>query len=627
MPDLVWSPPTDLKRSANVTRFMHAYGIRDVDELVSRSIAEREWFWGVLPDALGIEWSRRFHTVRDMSRGAPWTDWYVGGTLNLTSNCITRHARGPRADEVALTAEDESGASVSYTFAELDDAVARCAGALLAAGVERGDRVAAYMPMGAEVVIQMFAAFRIGAIFIPIFSGYGPGALAERLRDAEAKLLFTAQGTTRRGKAVPILPNAETALKDAPSVQTVVVSLEEFMAGATSAETVAMASMDPALILYTSGTTGRPKGTVHSHAGTLVQVAKEVGFAFDMKPEDNFFWLTDIGWMMGPWMLIGGLFHGATVHVYDGAWDYPEPDRLWRMLADRKISVFGISPTAIRLAMRAGKELIERHDLSKLRILGSTGEPWDEVSWAWYFETVGGRRCPVINISGGTDIIGCFLSPLPLHSLKPCSLVGPGLGMPVDVWNENGEPVRGEVGYLVCTEPTPSMTRGIWNDPERYLESYWSKWPNVWNHGDWAWIDEDGQWFIQGRADDTLKVAGRRIGPAEVEGALMATGKIVEAAAVGVPHEIKGEAIVCFAVPKPDVPPSEDLRKELVDSVVQRLGKIDRPEKILFVSDLPKTRSAKVLRRLVKKAYLGEELGDLSSLQNPEAVDAIGKAT
>ncbi len=497
--------------------------------------------------------------------------------------------------------------------------------------------------MTAEVVVQLLATFKIGAIFIPVFSGYAPAAVAERLRDAEAKLLFTADATIRRGTTVAIKGNADAALREAPSVTKTVVARytdddiawhgerdvpwPDFLATGDSATSQMVASMDPALILYTSGTTKRPKGTVHSHAGTLVQVAKEVGYAFDVKPSDSFFWLTDIGWMMGPWMIIGGLFHGATIMLYDGAFDWPTPDRLWNMLERHRITVFGISPTAIRLAMRAGSEHVRRHDLSQLRILGSTGEPWDEASWHWYFETVGDRRCPIINISGGTDIIGCFLSPLPIHPLKPCTLAGPGLGMAVDVWNEQGEPLRGEVGYLVATKPAPSMTRGLWNDPERYLESYWSTWDNVWNHGDWARIDEDGYWFLQGRADDTIKVAGRRIGPAEIEGALITTGKVSEAAAVGVPHEIRGEAIVCFVVLQPDHTPSEDLRQELVQTVVGWLGKIDRPDKVLFVSDLPKTRSAKIVRRLVRDKYLGkQDLGDLSSVQNPEALEAIERA-
>ncbi len=644
MTDVAWTPPPELAAAANVTRLMRRHGIADVDALVARSIAQQAWFWDAVVEDLGVTFATPYHTVRDTSPGIPWTEWYVGGRLNLAANCVERHRAGPRADQEALVAEREDGHVSRYTYRELAAMVDACAAALLEAGIQPGDRVGAYMPMIPEVVVQLLATITTGAIFIPIFSGYAPEAVAERLRDAGVRLLFTADASRRRGRSVAIKASADRAVALAPSVERVVivrqyeatipwtaerdVAWDTFLMAGVAPTAQLVPSMDPALMLYTSGTTGRPKGTVHSHAGALVQIAKEVGYAFDMKPNDRFFWLSDIGWMMGPWMIIGGLFHGATITLYDGAFDWPEPDRLWAMLARHRTSVFGISPTAIRLAMRAGADHVGRHDLSALRILGSTGEPWDVASWHWYFETVGGGRCPVINISGGTDIIGCFLSPLPLHALKPCSLVGPGLGMAVDVWNEEGKPVRGEVGYLVCTEPAPSMTRGLWNAPERYLEAYWSKWPDVWNHGDWARVDEDGHWFLQGRADDTLKVAGRRIGPAEVEGALIATGAVSEAAAIGVPHDIKGEAIVCFAVLRPGGEPSDELREQLAQAVVDRLGKIDRPERILFVTDLPKTRSAKILRRLVRAKYLGEhDLGDLASVQNPEALEAIVRAT
>lgn len=642
MSDIVWTPSAELLGSANVAHFMRDHGIADVDSLLRRSIHEQEWFWDAVVRHLGIDFAQPYHAVLDTSRGIPWTDWYIGGRLNIAANCLDRHIAGRRREETCLIAEREEGHVTRYTFAELAAAVDRCAAGLTAYGIGAGDRVGAYMPMTAEVVVQLLATLKLGAIFIPIFSGYAAPAVAERLRDAGAKLLFTADATMRRGARIPIKQSADAAVAEAPSVATMVVvrygdstitwtagrdvEWQDLLARGKAAQSRMVGSMDPGLILYTSGTTGRPKGTVHSHAGTLVQVAKEVGFAFDVRPGDRFFWLTDIGWMMGPWMIIGGLFHGATIVLYDGAFDWPRPDRLWEMLARHGVTVFGISPTAIRLAMRAGTEHIGRHDLSRLRILGSTGEPWDEASWLWYFEQVGGRRCPIINISGGTDIIGCFLSPLPLHPLKPCTLVGPGLGMAVDVWNEAGQSVRGELGYLVATRPAPSMTRGLWNDPLRYLESYWSTWNDVWNHGDWAMIDEDGYWFLHGRADDTLKVAGRRIGPAEIEGALMATGAVSEAAAVGVPHEIKGEAIVCFVVLRPKHEPSEGLRGKLAQAVVDRLGKIDRPESVLFVTDLPKTRSAKILRRLVRQKYLGDELGDLSSVQNPEALEAIARA-
>lgn len=621
---------------------MARHGITDIDSLSRRSVDDPNWFWDAVVDDLGIVFSEPYHTVMDTSRGIPWTEWFVGGRLNIAANCLDRHLETSLRDAVCLIAEREGGNVVRYTFQELAREVDRCAAALRAVGLKPGDRVASYMPMIAEVVIQMLATIKIGAIFIPIFSGYAPAAVAERLRDAGVSLLFTADLSERHGRPTRIKANADAAVAEAPNVTRVVVVegfeddvpwndqrdvwWNEFLSQGSDAHAEFVPSMHPALILYTSGTTGRPKGTVHSHAGSLVQIAKEVGYAFDMKSSDVFWWLTDIGWMMGPWMIIGGLFHGATVVLYDGAFDWPQ-NRPWAMLERHAVSVFGISPTAVRLAMRAGAEHVDAHDLSKVRILGSTGEPWDEKSWRWFFEVVGKRRCPIINVSGGTDIIGCFLSPLPIDELKPCSLVRPGLGMAVDVWNERGESVREAVGYLVATKPAPSMTRGLWNDPERYIASYWSKWENIWNHGDWAYVDGDGHWFLHGRADDTLKIAGRRIGPAEIEGALIKTGKVSEAAAIGVPHEIKGEGIVCFAVLRSGLEPDDELRAELAQAVVDQLGKIDRPDRVLFVSDLPKTRSAKILRRLVRARYLGEEdLGDLSSVQNPEAIEAIGNA-
>ena len=645
MSDFVWRPSSSLIEQANVTRFMTRLGVGDVAELRSRSAREPEWFWPQVIDDLGIRFSKPFTDVVSLERGPEFADWFIGGELNIVDNCLGRHLHGSGADRACLTGTTELGDEVSYSFATLAKEVERCASALQRCGVGPGDRVAAYMPMIAEVVVQMLATLKIGAVFIPVFSGYAGAALAERLDDAQVKLLFTADRSSRRGKPIDIVSAARAALAEAPSATHLVIvqrpldgsvaeleleagrdlSWTEFLAsGRTPVQTHRTAAMDPALILYTSGTTGRPKGTVHSHAGTMVQLAKEVAYAFDMKTSDRFFWLTDIGWMMGPWSIIGGLFCGAEVIIYEGSLDYPGPDQLWSLLARLRTTVFGISPTAVRMLMRFGTDALAEHDLGNLRILGSTGEPWDEESWRWYFEHVGGGRCPIINISGGTDIIGCFLSPLPIDALKPCSLVGPGLGMAVDVWNEAGESVRQEVGYLVATAPAPSMTRGLWNDEQRYLDSYWSRWPGIWNHGDWAYVDEDGQWFLHGRSDDTLKVAGRRIGPAELEGALIETGKVSEAAAIGVPDEIKGTEIVCFAVLAPGLEPSAELASELENAVVERLGKVDRPRAVLFVDDLPKTRSAKIVRRLVRARYLGEQdLGDLTSLQNPEAIDGL----
>jgi acetyl-CoA synthetase len=368
---------------------------------------------------------------------------------------------------------------------------------------------------------------------------------------------------------------------------------------------------------------------VHVHGGWTVKVAEEGAFQTDIGPLDRVFWLTDLGWIMGPWLLTAGLANGATIVLYDGAPDFPGPDRLWSLLASTRATHCGVSPTLVRALMAHGDAAPAAHDLSHLRILASTGEPWNEDPWRWFFEQIGGSRCPVINISGGTEVGACFLSPHPVEPISPMSLGGPSLGMAVDVFDDHGHPLRGAVGELVCTKPWPGMTRGLRNDPDRYLDTYWSRWPDVWVHGDWASIQEvDGhaEWFLHGRSDDTIKVAGKRLGPAEVESALVSHPAVVEAAAVGLPDELKGEQLWAYAVLADDAEPSEDLRDELVALVAEQLGKSFRPAGIRFTRALPKTRSAKIVRRAVRAVAVGADPGDLSSLEDPTTLDAIREA-
>ena len=382
----------------------------------------------------------------------------------------------------------------------------------------------------------------------------------------------------------------------------------------------------PLMIAYTSGTTGVPKGAVHVHGGFLVKIAQEVAHQVDMHAADRLCWVTDLGWIMGPWELVGGLAAGGTIVLLEGAPDFPAPDRIWSLVERHGVTILGVSPTLIRALMKHGTEPVRSHDLSCLRILASTGEPWDPESWRWLFEHAGGARCPIINLSGGTEVGACLLSALPITPLKPCSLAGPALGMAVDVFDAAGKPLRHGVGELVCTKPWPAMTRGIWGDPERYIATYWSRWPDVWVHGDWASIDDDGDWFLHGRSDDTLNVAGKRLGPAEVESILAEHGAVAESAAIGVPDSLKGEVIHCFAVLHHGHEPADSLRSELRDRVAHALGKSFAPDQIRFVTELPKTRSGKILRRLIRKVALGQDPGDLSSLENLAAIEAIRDA-
>jgi acetyl-CoA synthetase len=656
MSEPIWTPSPERIERANVTRLMRKLGYavdpndpqavtREARDFVRRASTDIEWFWSAALDDMGLSWQRPYARLLDTSRGHAWAEWFIGGQANIADNCVDRHAR-TRGDAPALIAETEDGQVRRFSYAELADHVGRLAAVLEDLGVERGDRVACYMPMVAEVVFAMLATQKIGAVFMPIFSGYAPAAARERIADAEAKVLFTADGSMRRGVPFSLKTQADAAVDGLDHVRAVVVArrigerlpcpmrkgrdvfYDEVVASQQRlAQTAVTGALDPALMLFTSGTTGKPKGTVHTHAGCLATMGKELLYNFDLRRQDVFWWFSDIGWMMGPWELIGCFMHGATVVIFEGAPNYPEPDRVFRMVEEHRVTTLGISPTAIRLLIRAGDAWVEQRAMPTLNTLGSTGEPWDPESYRWYFEKVGKRRCPVINISGGTDIVGCFLAPLPIMPLRETTLQSVGLGMDVDVFDEDGRSVRGEVGYLVCKQPAPSMTRGLWRANEKYLETYWSKFDNVWNHGDWALVDDNGDWFLFGRADDTMKIAGRRVGPGEIEAALIEHPAVSEAAAVGVPDELKGTDVVCFVVLHRGHTESAELRKALVETVVTALGKVDRPRAVLFVDDLPKTRSAKILRRLIQRCYRGErELGDLSSVANPEALDAIRNA-
>lgn len=643
MNDIIWQPYGDYLEKSNIALFMKRHGIGSYEELIRRCNSDIEWFWDEALKDLGISWYRPYTQVLDQSQGFPWAKWFLGGRLNLIHNMLDRHLHELKS-KPAFIWESDDGHRKSISYGELANDVNRIASALKNMGISKGDKVGLYLPMIPEMVTAFLATLKIGAVIIPVFSGFGSQALAARLEDAGAKILFTADGSYRRGKIIPIKKSADEAVKNVPSLQKVIVvkrvaceiGWEEgrdlwwddaLIKGDKPVETEVMESEDQAMIIYTSGTTGRPKGTVHTHAGCQAQMAKELAYYFDVKRDSVFFWVTDIGWMMGPWEIIGVMTFGGTFVIFEGAPDWPQPDRLWDIVEKNEVTHLGISPTAIRLLIKSGEEWTKKHDLSSLKILGSTGEPWDPESYQWFFEKIGQKRCPIINISGGTEIVGCHLAPLPITSLKPCTLRGPGLGMDIDVFNEEGQSIRGEVGYLVCKKPAPSMTKGFLNDPQRYLDTYFSKWPNIWNHGDWAVVDEDGFWFLRGRADDTIKVSGRRTGPAEIEAALLHHPAVSEAAVIGVPHDVKGEEVVCFVVLKPGNEASEPLRVVLKEQVVKMMGKTLTPKDVRFVKALPKTRSAKIVRGVIKKKFLGQPVGDLSSVENLDTVEEIGKST
>jgi acetyl-CoA synthetase len=608
---------------------MQKHGLDDYRALVARSQEDPEWFWPAAIEDMGLEFSRPWERVYDDSRGPEWTTWFVGSQVSIARNCVHRWAeRTP--DKVGAVFAGEDGSRRELTFAELSRDVTRLAEGLVRLGVEPGDRVAIYMPMCPEVAVASHACAHVGAVQVPIFSGFAAPAVLQRLRDSESKVVITADYSLRRGVRLPMRETVDEAAREAPSVEHVVTWARDEGWGAVVEESpgelppLEVDAEQPYLLTYTSGTTGRPKGVLHVQGGFLVSITREVAYQADAHPEDVIHFATDMGWIMGPWMVVGGGALGCTLVFAEGAPDRP-PDRLWRLVEAERVSVLGLSPTLVRALAPLGDP---EADLSSLRTIVTTGEPWNPGPYRWLFEQVGGGRCPIINCSGGTEVGACFLSPTPAIPIKACSLGGPALGMAMDVVDPEGASLvgTGEVGELVCRKPFPGMTRGFWRDPERYLDAYWRRLPGVWVHGDWASADADGYWFLHGRSDDTLNIAGKRIGPAELESAAVAHPAVAEAAAVGVPHEVKGEVAWIFCVPLPGHEPTDELAAEVAERAAAELGKAFRPDRVVFVPALPKTRSAKIVRRAVRAKALGKDPGDLSSVENPEALEDIARA-
>lgn len=647
--EIVWRPaPAQIER-AHLTEFMRRYQLASFDDLLSRSTSDVAWFTNALLDYLDLQFYEPYEQVVDLSGGIQTPRWCVGGKMNIVHNCVEKWLATSGGERLAVAWEGEEGTLRSLTYRELNTQVNKTANALRSLGLGKGDAVGLFMPMTPEIVIALLAIAKIGAIILPLFSGYGAGAIVSRLNDAGAKALFTADGAYRRGKAVAMKAIADEAAAQIPTLEHMIVQQrtgqvismtpgrdhgwEDLIAPQpVEAATEITAAEDVLMLIYTSGTTGKPKGAVHTHCGFPVKAAQDMAFGTDVHAGDTIYWMTDMGWMMGPWLVFGSLLLGATCFLYDGAPDFPAPNRLWQLVERHKISQMGVSPTLIRSLIPHGN-LFEQSDLSTLKCFASTGEPWNPEPWKWLFHSVGKSQVPIINYSGGTEISGGIVMGNPLLPLKPCAFSAPCPGIAADVLDENGQPLRNAVGELVIKAPWIGMTRGFWKDPQRYLDTYWSRWENIWVHGDFAAIDADGLWYILGRSDDTIKIAGKRLGPAEVESILVRHPAVVESAAIGVPHEIKGSELILFVVLKAaflsgnsDSAGLDSIRAALREMVIDEMGKALAPKAILFVSDLPKTRNAKVMRRMIRAAYLGQELGDTSSLVNPDAVEEIKKA-
>ena len=638
----VWTPSPEAQQQSHLWAVMRALGAADIESLHTLALKDPARYYETLIRYFGLKFREPYTALVDTRKGQEFPKWFPGGRLNLIDSCLPELTTSDDGG-AAIVVLDEAGCSSALTYAALRAQVQKLANRLVSLGIAPGDRIGLFMPMTAEATVAFFACAWVGAVAVPGFSGYGPDALATRLRDSEARLLVTSSGFQRRGvwvdmqnvalEAASMAHNLERVIcvGGAPQIETGTAVWESWSHAIESGGTcpdVAAVSMDPndpLLLIYTSGTTGRPKGIVHSHVGFLLKVVSDFALAFDVRRGDRFCWITDLGWLVGPQMIVGNAALGSTTVYYVGALDVPDWEQIWRICERERVNIVGVSPSAIRgMAAASADGPRGPHDLSSLRTFVSTGEPWDPMAWRWLFERVGGGERPIVNYTGGTEIAGGILTSYAALPMQECAFAGPVVGMDADIILPDGEVASDSMGELVVRNIWPGMTHSFWGGQDQlYLDTYWSIYPGIWRHGDLAERDPEGWWFLRGRSDDTLKVAGRRIGPAEIESALMQSDAVVEAAVVGVPDEMKGQAIVAFVVTARGMSTSTPA---LQADVRAKLGASMVPSKIYFVDALPKTRNGKVVRRAIAARYLGRPAGDLSTLDNVQALLGIPQA-
>lgn len=624
------------------TGFLKFMGLKTFEDLDALGKCDPSKFWDGVLKYGDLKFYKPYHTVMDTTAGIEWTCWCLGGTTNLVLNCFDRYLGTPTYDKIYLIWCGEDGTERTYTYREFNELICCFASALRMFGVKRGEVVAIYMPLLPETLVAYFAAVKIGAVAMPLFSGFGAAAVRERLELSKAKILVTADGTLRRGQSVLMKPVADEAVQSL-LIKVVMVSRlgvdipwnpktdyrwdDLIKKGSADCPTEEMAADDPSILHFTSGTTGRPKGGIYTHIGVAAKMVLDHGILSDFRDTDRHFCMADMGWMVGSKLAVLPTVHGGSLVIAEGTPDYPKRDRYWAIIAKHRVTFTELSPAFIRLVMTYGDDLVKRHDLSSLQVIITGGEPWTERPWNWLYQVVGNGKVPIINSAGGTEVSGSILQCDLLHPMKVGSFTISIPGMGADVVNDNGERVPPNVfGELVMRQPSIGLIKGLWNEPERYIENYWRRIPGLWVHGDFASRDEDGQWFLHGRSDDTLKISGKRVGPAEIENVLMNSGRFRECAAVGAPHPQKGTSIIIACVPMPGIAASSTLAKEVSDWVARDLGKSFRPDHVLFVKDLPKTRNMKVMRRAIRAAITGQPAGDTSSLTNPGAIEDIRAA-
>ena len=618
---------------------MKKHNIPSLDELSIKSKNNLEWFWESVDKDIGIIWDEPYTKTLDMSNGIAWSKWFINGKTNMYKSSVEKFAK-QTPNKIAYQFISENGIEHKLSYVELNSKVSKLANGLKSLGIKKGDVIAIYLPMIEEAIVSILAAAKIGAIQTIIFSGYSSESLQIRLQDCHAKILLTSDGFNRKGKPVSQKTSIESAIIDTNIEKIIMVSYmgidqydksekiqfyDELLSNQNdSCDTEIMDSEDPLFILYTSGTTGKPKGVIHTHGGFSVFAGHQASYLVDIHENDILFWPADIGWITGlVWNVYGLLIMGASAVIYDGALDYPTEDRIWQILSEHKATIFGISPTAVRLFKKNNAQPLKKYSLDKLRNIPTTGEPLDEDSWRWLFEKVGNKKIPIMNLSGGTEIGGAMLSVFPGMKLKPSTVGIPVPGMNLDIVDDDGNSVRGKNGYLVIKSPWPAMTRGLLHDDDRYIRTYWSRFENIWFHGDYVFADSDNLWYMHGRTDDVINVSGHRMSTSEIEHIVICHKKISDAASISIPDTITGEAIVVFFVA--DKKEYTNLEFEIIEHISKRIGKIAKPKYVFQLSDLPKTSTGKIMRRLLKTKLMGEELGDLSSLENPDILEEISK--
>lgn len=637
---IAWRPTPETVAQANLTRFIAACGCTDYDALLRWANEAPESFYRRLLEHIDYRFTTPFSQVMDDSSGPARVRWCRDGRTNVVLNCLDKWTGTPTAGKIALEWTGETGDRASWTYDELEAQTGRLAAGLRRLGLGPGDVVAIYLPNLPEAVVALLAIPKIGGIVLPLFSGFGPEAVAARLNDAGARAIITVDGSWRRGRVVAAKSVIDEVAPRVPSLSHVIVAhraeapmdwtpgRDHHWRDVTAdtggdASTAACEADSPFLLVYTSGTTGKPKGVVHTHCGFPVKTVLDLGLCMDFKPTDRILWMSDMGWLVGPILVYGTTLMGGTMVLAEGTPDYPAADRLWHLVETHKVSYLGIAPTIARGFMADPAFDAARYDLSSLRIFVSTGEAWTTDAWLWLFQTIGGARLPIVNFSGGTEMGGIVTSVVTLP-IKPGSFTRPVPGTDAAILDEAGhEAAPGQVGELVMRRAPIGLTQGLWHDAQRYHDNYWSTWPGIWHHGDFAVRDADGYYFILGRSDDTLKIAGKRTGPSEIEALVLGTGLAKEVAAIGVPDPTKGAAIVCVCVLRQNAGPPAQAAEAITMAVTGGLGTSFRPKAVLFCDDLPKTRNMKIMRRVVRAVYLGEEAGDLSALLNPESIAAL----